>query len=177
MYSRRLVYVTHVYGDCSGPNTSCQGIDRLGSPLYICHLPVFPIMLTDATSFKCAAVCSDLLDCLEQVLGKDVQLWQSKHLKQDSSFFIILLVYLNCVDWEKFWAPMPFRPLISYVSGAFGMGCSFLYSGDLVKESCSFQKLLLCFKFYFLLSNITSARAALQTQCTLFFFNIRKLFS
>lgn len=42
------------------------------------------------------------------------------------------------------------------------MGYSLLYSGHLVEESCSFQMLLLCSKFYLLLSNIISAKTVLQ---------------
>jgi hypothetical protein len=68
--------VTHIHGDCLVglilPAKEFTDWDHLYT--YKCHLPLFPIMLTDATSFKCTAVCPDLLDHLDWVSGRDTQL-------------------------------------------------------------------------------------------------------
>jgi hypothetical protein len=172
MFSIRHPHMWWLLVGLTPPAKELTDWDHLYICISVCHLPLFPIMLTDATSFKCTAVCSDLLDHLMGLgFRKGCTTVEIKTFWKRTVFFnIIMIVSKLCRlgRFRKFWAQMPFRPLISCF-GNFWYGVQLLYSGDLVKKSCYFQQLLLCFKFYFLLSNINSAITALQTQCTLLF--------
>jgi hypothetical protein len=88
-----------------GPNTSCQGIDGLGSPLICVIFQCSLMMLTDATSFKCAARSSDLLYCLDQVLlRKEWIKAEVKKFKTKLFFYTISIETVDGVDSKTCYA-------------------------------------------------------------------------